>query len=56
MGSPVSAMKANLYVEDFEEEALVSGPCTSKIWSMRTTSLVSLCLERLLVFFLEDAY
>ena len=54
MGSPVSAMKANLYVEDFEEEALVSGPCM--IWSMRTTSLVSPCLERLLVFFLEVAY
>ena len=31
MGSPVSAVIANIYVEDFEEEALVSAPCTFKI-------------------------
>lgn len=54
MGSLVSMVKANLYVEDFEEKALVSAPCTSKIWSMRTTSLISPCLERLVVFFLEE--
>ena len=32
MGSPVSGVKANLYVEDFEEQALASAPCTSQIW------------------------
>ena len=32
MGNPVSAVKANLYVEDFEEQALASASCTSKIW------------------------
>ena len=31
MGSPVSAVIANIYVEDFEEEALVSAPCMFKI-------------------------
>mgnify|MGYP007058642402 FL=1 len=31
MGSPVSAVKGNLYVEDFAEEALASAPCASKI-------------------------
>ena len=32
MGNQVSAVKPSLYVEDFEEQALVSVPCTSKIW------------------------
>ena len=32
MGSPVSAVIANLYVEDFEEQALTSTPCMPKIW------------------------
>ena len=45
MASPVSAVTANVY------EALVSAPCTFKIWSMWTTSLVSPYLERLSVFF-----
>ena len=31
MGSPVSAVKANLYMEDFEEQALTSATCMSKI-------------------------
>ena len=31
MGGSVPAVKANLYVEDFKEEALVSAPCTFKI-------------------------
>ena len=31
MGGSVPAVKANLYVEDLEEEALVSAPCTLKI-------------------------
>ena len=32
MGSPVSAVIANLYKEDFEEQALSSVPTTPKIW------------------------
>ena len=32
VGNPVSAVKANLYLEDFEEQALASAPFTSKIW------------------------
>jgi len=32
MGSPVSAVLANLYMEDFEEEALSSAPCIPLIW------------------------
>ena len=32
MGSPVSAVIANLYMEDFEEQALISAPCMPKIW------------------------
>ena len=32
MGSPVSAVIANLYMEDFEEQALTSTPCMPKIW------------------------
>ena len=32
MGSPVSAVIANLYMEDFEEQALTSIPCMPKIW------------------------
>ena len=32
MGNPVSVVKAKLYVEDFEEQALTSAPCTSQIW------------------------
>ena len=32
MGSPVSAVIANLYTEDFEEQALTSTPCMPKIW------------------------
>ena len=33
MGSPVFAVKDILNVEDFEEEALASTPCKSKIWN-----------------------
>ena len=32
MGSSVSAVIANPYVEDFEEKALASASCTPKIW------------------------
>ena len=32
MGSPVSAVIANLYMEDFEEQALSSAPCIPKTW------------------------
>ena len=32
MGSPVSTVIANLYMEDFEEQALTSMPTTPKIW------------------------
>ena len=32
MGSPVSAVIANLYMEDFEEQALSSVQTTPKIW------------------------
>ena len=32
MGSPVSAVIANLYMEIFEEQAIESAPCKPKIW------------------------
>ena len=32
MGSPVSAIITNLYMADFEEQALTSTPCMPKIW------------------------
>ena len=32
IGNPVSAAIANLYMEDFEQQALSSPPCTPKIW------------------------
>ena len=32
MGSPVSAVTANLYMEMFEEKAIESAPCKPKIW------------------------
>ena len=32
MGSPVSAIIAKLYMEDFEEQVLSSGPTAPKIW------------------------
>ena len=32
MGSPVSAVTANLYMEIFEEQAIESAPCQPKIW------------------------
>ena len=32
MGSPVSAVIANLYMEDFEEQALSSVPTAPNIW------------------------
>ena len=57
MRSPVFAVKANLYMEDFEGEALASSPSMSKISNaMLMTSLVSPCLERLSVFFCEKGY
>ena len=31
-GNPVSAVIANLYMEIFEEQAIVSAPCKPKIW------------------------
>jgi len=32
MGSPVSAVIANLYMEIFEEQEIESSPCKLKIW------------------------
>ena len=32
MGSPVSAVIANLYMEIFEEQAIESASCKPKIW------------------------
>ena len=32
MGSPVSTVIANLYMEIFEEQAIESAPCKPKIW------------------------
>ena len=32
MGSPVSGVIVTLYVEEFEEQALVSTPYTLRIW------------------------
>ena len=32
MGSPVSVVIANLYMEEFEEQAKTTVPCQPKIW------------------------
>ena len=32
MGSPVSAVTANIYVEEFEEQAIANATCKPKIW------------------------
>ena len=32
MGSPVSAVIANIYIEEFEEQAIASATCKPKIW------------------------
>ena len=32
MGSPVSAVIANNYIEEFEEQAIASAACKPKIW------------------------
>ena len=32
MGSPISPIVANIFMEDFEIRALVTSPCTPKIW------------------------
>ena len=32
MGSPVSAVIANIYIEEFEEQAIATAACKPKIW------------------------
>ena len=32
MGSPVSAVTANIYMEEFEEQAIANATCKPKIW------------------------
>ena len=32
MGSPISLIVANIFMEDFENRALATSPCTPKIW------------------------
>ena len=32
MGSPVSAVTANIYVEEFEEQVIANATCKPKIW------------------------
>ena len=32
MGSPISPIAANIFMEDFENRALATSPCTPKIW------------------------
>ena len=32
MGSSVSAVKANLFMEEFEGQAITTAPCKPKIW------------------------
>ena len=32
MGSPISPIVANIFMEDFENRALTTSPCTPKIW------------------------
>ena len=32
MGSPISPIAANIFMEDFESRALATSPCTPKIW------------------------
>ncbi|KAL9986793.1 hypothetical protein ACROYT_G000991 [Oculina patagonica] len=45
MGSPVSAVVANLYMESFEEQAITSSSCKPKIWTRYVDDTLAI-LER----------
>ena len=52
MGNPLSVVKANLYVEDFAEQALASAPCTSKIWKRYVDDASRQSLFRTVIHFI----
>ena len=52
MGSQVFAVKANLYVEDFEEGAVASALCSSKIWKRYVDDVSRQSLFRTVTHFL----
>ena len=45
MGSPVSAVIASIYMEEFEEQAIASATCKTKIWKRYVDDIFSV-LER----------
>ena len=49
MGSPVSAVTANIYVEEFEEQAIANATCKPKIWKRYEDDTFSLRPERLFI-------
>ena len=53
MDSPVSDVIANLYMEDFEEQALTSATCMPKIWKRYVDDTFTILSRDKVDFFLQ---